>query len=59
MTCKNRFPIYNIGTYFELITVSFNYAFSTADVNAVSNDMVSMHTGILVECVSRGQSTEL
>jgi hypothetical protein len=48
-----------------LVIVLFNYAFSTAEVNALSNDMgrsssmVSVNIGMLVECVSRGQSVEL
>ena len=39
MTCKNHFLFFNIGTYFGFIIVLFNYAFSTAEVNTVSNDM--------------------
>jgi len=27
LTCKNHFLIFNIGTYFGLIIVLFNYAF--------------------------------
>jgi hypothetical protein len=39
LKCKNHFLIFNIATYFGLIIVLFNNAFSTAGVNAVSNDM--------------------
>jgi len=30
LTCKNHFLIFNIGAYFGLIIVLFNYVFSTA-----------------------------
>jgi len=64
LTCKNPFLIFNIGAYFGLIIVLFNYAFSTAGVNGVSNDMgtslsmLSMSIRMLVEYVSRGESVE-
>jgi len=64
LTYKNHFLIFNIGTYFGLIIVLFNYAFSAAGVNAISNNtgtllsVVGMSIRMLVEYVLRRESVE-